>query len=385
MSVRLAPKNYEGGIQAGDAASFRSGAAIHAGIHMTDYEESITFCELYKALLKSRRNVMWKDSVAGYSANGLKNTYKLRQALLSGKYKIDSYQVFEIHEPKDRVIMATRIKDRQFQRSLCDNILYPQMSRSFIRDNCAFQRGKGVDDVLDRMDAHLHRYYRKYGPDGWVLQCDIKQYFSSTRHDVAIMAIKKRVSNPEAIRKAEEIIRSFGEDGVGIGLGSQVSQLTELAVLDDLDHHIKERLRIKYYLRYMDDFVLIHQDRLHLERCLHDIRGMLIALGLQLNRKTQIYPLRQGVKFLKWRFILTDSGKVIRKKSPKSISDERRKLRKLKTLLDRGKIELHDIHTHYNSWRANAQKGNTRGLLIQMDQYYKTVIGEDWKNGKCSC
>jgi|LSQX01.1.fsa_nt_gb hypothetical protein len=368
MSVRLAPKNYEGGIQAGDAASFRSGAAIHAGTHMTDYEESITFRELYKGLIKSRRNVMWKDSVAGYSANGLKNTYKLRQALLSGKYKIDTYQVFEIHEPKDRVIMATRIKDRQFQRSLCDNILYPQMSRSFIR-----------------MDVHLHRYYRKHGPDGWVLQCDIKQYFSSTRHNVAIMAIKKRVSNPEAIRRAEEIIRSFGEDGVGIGLGSQVSQLTELAVLDDLDHYIKERLMIKYYLRYMDDFVLIHQDRLHLERCLHDIRGILIALGLQLNRKTQIYPLRHGVKFLKWRFILTDSGKVIRKKSPKSISDERRKLRKLKTLLDRGKIELHDIHTHYNSWRANAQKGNTRGLLIQMDQYYKTVIGEDWKNGKCSC
>lgn len=352
---------------------------------MTDYEEAISFRKLYKGLQKSRRNVMWKDSVAGYSANGLKNTHKLRQALLRGKYKIDPYQVFEIHEPKDRVIMATRIKDRQFQRSLCDNILYPQMTRSFIRDNCACQRGKGVDDALDRMDAHLHRYYRKHGPDGWVLQCDIKQYFSSTRHDVAIKAVEKRVKDPMAARRAGEIIRSFGENGVGIGLGSQVSQLTELAVLDDLDHYIKERLKVKQYIRYMDDFVLIHHDKIHLEKCLREIRSRITCLGLQLNRKTQIYPLCQGVKFLKWRFILTDSGKVIRKKRPKSISDERCKLKKLKALHDQGKIGLNDIRTHYGSWRANAQKGNTRGLLIRMDQYYKAVIGEDWRNGKHCC
>lgn len=349
---------------------------------MSNYDTAISFGELYSGLEKCRRNVMWKDSVAGYSINALKNTYKLRQSLLKQTYKIDPYQVFTIHEPKDRTIMATRIKDRQMQRSLCDNILYPQLTRSFIRDNCACLRGRGVDDALGRMDTHLHRHYRKHGPDGWVLQCDIKQYFASTRHDVAINAIAKRVADPRAVDRAKEIIRSFGSDGVGIGLGSQVSQLTELAVLDDLDHYIKERLRIKHYIRYMDDFVLIHADKAYLIDCLDRISEILTDLGLSLNRKTQIYPLRQGVRFLKWRFILSDTGKVIRKMNPKSISKERRKLRKLKALVDQGRLDMQRVRENYQSWRANAARGNTRGLLIEMDKYYQTVFRERWNYGK---
>ena len=96
-----------------------------------EYESAISFGELYKGLCKSSRNVKWKDSFATYHANALKNTYKLRRSLLADKYAIDAYQHFTIHEPKEREIVATRIKDRQFQRSLCDNILYPQITRSF--------------------------------------------------------------------------------------------------------------------------------------------------------------------------------------------------------------------------------------------------------------
>ena len=94
-----------------------------------EYEHAISFQELYKGLQKSQRNVMWKDSVAGYSINALKNTYKLRQSLLNGTYKMSQYQRFKIYEPKKRDILATRIQDRQYQRSICDNILYPQTTK----------------------------------------------------------------------------------------------------------------------------------------------------------------------------------------------------------------------------------------------------------------
>jgi len=349
---------------------------------MDDFEKVISFESLYKGLLKSKRNVLWKDSVAGYSINALKNTYKLRAALKSGKYKLDPYQVFEITEPKRRTIMATRIKDRQFQHSLCDNILYPEITKGFIRDNFACQNGRGVDDALNRMDAHLHRYYRKHGPDGWVLQCDISKFFGSTPHEVAVEAIKKRVSDKQAAAHASAIIRSFGKNGVGIGLGSQLSQITELAVLDDLDHYIKERLRIKHYLRYADDFVLIHPDQQTLQACLSDIRSKLAEIGLQLNSMTQIYPLKQGVKFLKWRFILTGSGKVIRKMNPKSISKERRKLKKLKAMLDAGKVSIDCLQQSMNAFCANARRGNTRAVQLAMDNYYKQIVGEECKYGK---
>ena len=127
------------------------------------------------------------------------------------------------------------------------------------------------------MTAHLRRYYIAHGCDGWVLKCDIRHYFQSIRHDVAKAAIRKRVTDTQIAERACEIVDSFGK--IGLGLGSQVSQLVALAVLDDLDHFIKERLRIKHYIRYMDDFILVHEDKEYLRQCKKEIEARLFALG----------------------------------------------------------------------------------------------------------
>ena len=342
-------------------------------------QDAVSFGELYKGLKKSCRNVRWKDSVTGYEANGLKNTYLLRQSLLNGSYRISGYQRFRVHEPKEREIVATRIKDRQFQRSLCDNVLYPQVTRSFIRDNCACQRGKGVDDALDRLNVHLQRYYRKHDASGWVLKCDIRHYFAETPHDVAKAAIRKRLTDKSAAFYTDQIIDSFGGNR-GIGLGSQVSQITELAVLDDLDHYIKERLRIKHYLRYMDDFILIHEDRAVLENALREIRERLAALGLTLNNKTQIFPLKQGIVWLKWRYILTDTGKVIRRIDKRSIVRERRKLVKMARLVADGRTTLHEMEISFTTWKAHAKRGNCRKIIADMETLYNQLTKEIRKN-----
>lgn len=342
-------------------------------------EDAVSFGELYKGLKKSCRNVRWKDSVTGYEANGLKNTFLLRQSLLNGTYQISGYQRFRVHEPKEREIVATRIKDRQFQRSLCDNVLYPQVTRSFIRDNCACQRGKGVDDALDRLNVHLQRYFRKHGASGWVLKCDIRHYFAETPHEIAKAAIRKRLTDKRAAFYTDQIIDSFGGD-VGIGLGSQVSQITELAVLDDLDHYIKERLHIRHYLRYMDDFILIHEDRSILENTLKEITDRLTALGLTLNNKTQIFPLKQGIIWLKWRFILTDTGKVVRRIGRKSVVRERRKLIRMSRLVSAGRIPFDSMKESFVTWKAHAQRGNCRKIIADMQKLYDQLIVEVQKN-----
>ena len=158
------------------------------------FDKSIEFGTLYKALKKSCRNVRWKDSVVGYEANGLKNTYHLRQDLLQGKYKISPYQHFTVYEPKKREIVATRLRDRQFQKAMCMAGLYDDFVEHLIHDNGACQIGKGTDFTLDRMTAHLRRYYLEHGSEGWVLKCDIKKFFPSTPHEVAKKAVCKRIS-----------------------------------------------------------------------------------------------------------------------------------------------------------------------------------------------
>lgn len=333
------------------------------------YNQVISFDNLYKGLKQSCRNIRWKDSTVGYEGNALKNTYRLRESLLNGKYSIDRYQHFTIYEPKRREIVATRLKDRQFQRSLCDNGLYEQITKSFITDNCACLRGRGVDYTLNRMTAHLRRYYKAHGCDGWVLKCDIHHYFPSIRHDIAKAAICKRVTDAQIAARACEIVDSFG--------GSQISQLVALAVLDDIDHFIKERLRVKHYIRYMDDFVLVHQDKEFLQQCRAEIEKQLNAIGLQLNGKTSLYPLRQGVKLLQWRFIVTDSGAIIRKMDKKKQGKQRRKLKKLYAKEQSGDYAPGTTHESLVSWLANAARGNTYHERRKMIKFYKELEGSN--------
>lgn len=340
-------------------------------------ERICNFEELYKAMYKCKKDVMWKDSVAGFVKNGLVNCYKLHDQLKSGSYKIDKYSYFTISEPKVRDIVSTRMKDRVFQRSMCDNYLYTQLTKGLIYDNCACQIDKGTDFAMDRMSCHLQRFFRKHKLDGYVLQCDIANYFGSTQHEVAKKIVIDRVDNDWVKDHVFKIIDSFGtkeSPTMGMGLGSQVTQLVQLAIMDDVDHFIKENLKIKQYIRYMDDFVLIHHDKEYLQECKGLIAAKLSDLGLRLNqKKTQIYPINRGIKFLGFRFMLTDTGKVIRKLNKENISRERRKLRKLKGLVDKGILTKKDVNECYQSWKSHANKGNTYQLVRQMDQFYKEL------------
>lgn len=345
------------------------------------YEKAISFDALYKGMKKSCRNVRWKDSVVGYESNGIANTLALCNALADGSYKISKYQIFTIHEPKERVIVASRLVDRQFQRSLCDAGLYRDITEHFIRDNVACQVGRGTDDALKRMKTHLHRYYAKHGADGWALKCDIHHFFPETQHDVAKAAVRKYVGNDRAADAVCRVIDSFkGEKG--IGLGSQISQLVELLVLNDLDHYIKERLGIKHYIRYMDDFILVHEDKEYLRECRRKIAEKLAEIGLELNRKTGIQPLRHGIKFLQWRYVLTESGKVLMLMNPKKLTKQKRKMRKLWEKEQRGELDPGTTKASLVSFLANANRGNTWRMQRRMEQYYRSLTAERSENDR---
>jgi len=342
-------------------------------------EKVCSFESLYKAMAKCRKGVMWKDSVARYSNNGLASVLKLCNSLEDNTYKIDDYHRFTIYEPKEREIVSTKLKDRVFQRSLCDNYLYDAITKSFIYDNCACQLGKGTTFAMDRLNCHMQRHFRKYGVNGYVLKCDIKNYFGSTKHSTAKSVVAKSVKDKWALERVYDIVDSFSQPenpGIGLGLGSQVTQLIQLAVLDSVDHFIKEELRIKQCIRYMDDFILIHHDKEYLKYCLEKIDAKIKELGLRLNvKKTQIFPLKQGLNFLGFKFRLTNTGKVLRVLNKENIRKRKRKLRKFKKLVDEGKMTREKADECYRSWKAHAKKGNSYNLLKRMDEYYKNL----WK------
>lgn len=340
---------------------------------MTEFEKVYSFESLYYAYRKARRGKRWKGAAAKFEVNLLEAINLLSAQLKTKRYTMSPYNTFEVYEPKKRVVMSNGYKDKVVQHSLCDNVLEPILTRSFIRDNYASQVGKGTHYGLDRLQEFMRRFYRQNGVDGWILKCDISKYFYSIRHDVLKTLIRKKISDPDVLWLVDLIIDST-EGNVGIPIGNQTSQLFALLYLDGLDHFVKEKLGIKFYGRYMDDFFLIHKDKEYLQHCLKEIEAFVEDRGLSLNAKTNIYPLKNGVDFLGFHTYLTESGAVIRKVRRRSKNNMKRKLKKFASLRAAGRIDDKTIEQSYQSWRGHASKGNCYHLIRRTDHYYNSLF-----------
>jgi retron-type reverse transcriptase len=342
---------------------------------MTDFEKVYNFENLYRAYRKARRGKRWKGAAAKFEVNLLEALNLLSVQLQSHTYRLSPYNTFKVYEPKERVVMSNSYKDKVVQHALCDNVLEPRVRSTFIKDNYASQVGKGTHFGLERLEGFMRRFYRVRGVDGWVLKCDISKYFYNIKHDALKSLIRKYISDPDCLWLLDMIIDST-EGNVGIPIGNQSSQIFALLYLSSLDHMVKEKLGIKFYGRYMDDFYLIHEDKEYLRYCWKEIERHVNELGLSLNAKTNIYPLKNGIDFLGFHSYLTESGAVIRKVRRKSKNNARRRLTKMRGLLETGKITPEKVEQSYKSWRGHASKGNCYHLIRNMDQHYNKLFGQ---------
>lgn len=340
-------------------------------------EDIIGFEALWDSMMKCKRGVMWKDSVAGFCLDSVRQVSRLCEQLHDGTYQERPHKYFTIKCPKERDIMSISFRDRVYQRSLNDVGIYPAMSKGFIYDNAACQKNKGADFARNRLKCHLQRYYRKYGAHGFVLKMDIRGYYPNMRHDVAKETFRKRL-DPNVYERAAEILDSFPGD-VGFNPGSQIIQIAGISVLNSIDHYIKERLRIKHYLRYMDDMLIIGDNRDELERIRNNVEERLKEIGFELHpTKTRIIPIYRCVMFLGFIYRLTDTGKVILSTDPERVKAVRRKLYRLVKKAKSGALTHEKVDESYLCWRNHAAKGNSWKLLKRMDAYYENLWRDEY-------
>lgn len=339
-----------------------------------DFNTVFSFEHLYKGYRLSCRGVGWKASTQKYKANALLNVVTTMQKLQAGTYKSSGFYEFDIVERgKQRHIKSVHISERVVQRTLCDYSLIPLLTRTFIYDNGACMRDKGIDFAINRLLVHLRRHYANYGTEGYALVFDFSSYFDNIDHDVLKGILARTYSDTRILALVYDFIDNFGDKG--LGLGSQISQVSALAYPNRLDHFIKENLRIKGYGRYMDDGYLIHPSKEYLQGCRTAIAELCEQLGIKLNKnKTQTVKLSQGLPFLKTRFILTASGKIIRKPKRKGITVMRRKLKTFKVRLDSGKMSREDIRCSYTSWRGYMSHKNAYRTVQSMDALYNKLF-----------
>jgi len=278
-----------------------------------EYNEIFTFENLLKAHYSSRKNKRHKKEVIQYEENLLINIENLRRKLINGTYRIYTYNRFKIYEPKERNVASLSYENRIVQHCFCDNYLTPLFENRLIYDNAACRKNKGTDFARNRVETFLHKFFRKNGLRGYILRFDIHHYFEEIDHLILNNKIKKIIQDRTIFGFCNMIIDSFNKDTCkGLPLGNQTSQAFALYYLDELDRLIKEKYRIKYYSRYMDDGIVIHNNLGELKKLLADITILVNNLKLKLNKKTVIFPVKNKFTYLGICYQMMANGKVVK-------------------------------------------------------------------------
>lgn len=330
---------------------------------------------LNKASREAARGVSWKVSVQRYRRHNLRNIVLTKKDLLEGNEICRGFIHFDLWERgKLRHISSVHFYERVAQKSLTQNALIPAIAPTLVSSNSANMKGKGTDYAIKTLKRQLARHYRKHGSEGYILQIDFSDYFASIAHEPVKQIISDALDDERVIALAHHLVDVQGD--VGLGLGSEPNQILAVALPNKVDHFVLEMLGVEAYGRYMDDSYCIHMDKEYLKVVLELIRWKCGQLGITLHeKKTRIVKLSRGFTFLKKRFFYTETGRIVVRPCRQSITNARRKLKKLHGFYARNEMTFEQVWQSYQSVRGFFLQYDAYGTVMSMDALFKELFG----------
>lgn len=330
------------------------------------FEQIYQFENLLNAAYQCRKGKTKSNSTLVFFNNLEENIIQIQNELIWGMYLSSPYHHFYVFEPKRRLISAPSFRDRVVHRAIY-NIIEPIFDRQYIHDSYACRRGKGTHKGADRAQLFIRRVEKTHGK-AYALKADISRYFSSIDHHILKSLVSAKIQCERTKCLLFYIIDSSPSDahGVGIPLGNLTSQVFANLYLNELDRFAKHALKAKNYVRYMDDFVIIHHDK----QQLHQWRVMIerfinCQLRLKTNSKTQVFPVAasagRSLDFLGYRIYA--NKKLLRKSSVKRI---KAKLKIFRKKYSAGEIDIKDINQTIQSWIGHASHADTFSLRVSL-------------------
>ena len=283
--------------------------------------ENIKAC--YYEVMRNTKNKRQVYKLQNNAENIIRTIY---EELKNERYVVGKYNVFIIYEPKQRTIVSQGMKDKIVNHLIAREILYPAILPCLVPFNVASRPGMGTKKALEYLERYRRQFAAKH-EKYFMLKCDISRFFLSIDHKILKKKVRRRIKDPRALKIVFNVIDSYS---TGIGIGSMTSQVLAIFYLNDLDHFIKEELKIKGYIRYQDDFLLFSESKEYLEVCLEKIKKFLEKEKLTLNGKTRIYSCNENICFLGRNLY----GQYAKRRTV------RRKMKKRFYLLKEGKISL---------------------------------------------
>lgn len=330
------------------------------------------FANLLEAARKAQKGKRYRDNILAFNYNRESELLDLQATLLAQTYRPGAYRTFEIVEPKRRLISVAPYRDRVVHHALC-NIIAPLVEPSFIYDSYANRVGKGSHRALDRF-IHFSRNRR------FVLQCDLQKYFPSIDHDILKAVIRRKIKCKNTLWLIDSIIDNSNEQPPavfhfpgddllspidrrrGLPIGNLTSQFFANWYLNPFDHFVKNTLRVKNYVRYVDDFALFSDSREFLQDARQAIEENLATLRLKIHPvKSQLFETRHGANFLGFR-VLPDRIQV----RTENLRRARRRLRRLHAEYAIGKLSLKELTQSLQGWEAHLKHGDTWQLRQQI-------------------
>lgn len=220
--------------------------------------------------------------------------YRIYKTLTEKDYIVGPYHEFTIYEPKERHIVSQNLEDKIINHLVARYILYPSILPCLLDVNVASRKNMGTSRGLALAQSFHEKCKIKY-KHYYILKCDIRKFFASIDHGILKQKLVRRIKDKDSLKIVFDIIDSNTQ---GLFIGSMTSQILAIFYLNDLDHFIKEKLKIKYYVRYQDDFLLFHPSKNYLRYCLSEIEKFLETEKLSLNAKTRIYKNTNNFSFL---------------------------------------------------------------------------------------
>ena len=255
--------------------------------------------EAWKEFVKGKRN---KPDVQEFSLRLMDNLFIFHEDLSSGNYRHGGYQAFNISDPKPRNIHKASVRDRLLHHAIY-RILYLFFDKTFISDSYPCRLNRGTHKALNRFRAFAYTVTKNDTRTCWILKCDIKKFFANINHKILLDILNSYIPDKQIMCLLQEIIESFSiKPDTGLPLGNLTSQLFVNIYMNEFDRFVKHRLKVKYYIRYADDFVFFSENKYWLEELTPRIYCFLAKkLKLQLHPdKVFIKTLASGVDFLGW-------------------------------------------------------------------------------------
>jgi len=307
----------------------------------------VNFRNLWKSYNLARMGKRNRASIARFDYQAETHLLTIKRALFAGNYQPSTYRQFWVNDPKLRRISAPSFPDRIVHHALCQ-IIEPVFDQSFIEDSYACRRNKGTHKAMKRLQTFL----RKAGTN-YALKCDIAKYFANIDHEVLFTLIKRKITDSQTLNLIKKIIDSYSP---GIPIGNLTSQLFANIYLNELDRFVKQTLRKKYYLRYVDDFLILGADKKELWQVFSQITVFLRKrLKLELHpRKVCLFPINKGVDFVGY-VVFPDH---IRLRS-KNVRRFKKRLKKLQKGLAAGTVDQQHFQSSISSWVGHALHADT--------------------------